>query len=253
MTRPFFMFPAISGFINMIFWLFAFLIMAAGLPLKAQDPVAIDDYLKKAGYYSDIYSGKTELPYSPRQYDNFPYYNKSDFTEGEIIYKKNNYSKQQIRLDLYQEQLVVLVPEKQYRVIVNPEGVERVSLFGKTFVWQAFPPKGKLKTGYYLMLFESDDLKLFYKESFVPEKTEKYDSFSDRRRVYISFDCKKQYYIWYNNQYYPAKNKSSFTKLFPQYKKQIDGFVKENKLDFRDNQSNSLTLLIRYCKELMAN
>ena len=248
------MIKIISGSLSAwrIFFLALALIINTFL-LNAQTNSVSDDYLKKVESYAEIYNGKIEMLYSPKQYNNFPYYFNSDFTEGEITYRKNIYSKQQVRLDLYKEQLIVVIPEKHYRVVVNPEGLERVSLYGKTFVWRVSSQKNKLKTGYYMVLFEGKDLGLFYKENFSPRGSERQDMITGRRISVFDFDKKTQYYVWYKDQYHSVKNKNSIKKLFPQYKKQIDRFLKENRLDFSNNKDYSLTLLSSYCEELMNN
>jgi len=50
-----------------------------------------------------------------------------------------------------------------------------------------------------------------------------------------------------------VKNKGSFSKLFPKYKKQINQFVKNNNLNFNKNTDISLASLAGYCEELITS
>ena len=47
--------------------------------------------------------------------------------------------------------------------------------------------------------------------------------------VYYQFRSKDEYYILYQDTFYPVKNKGDFLKLFPNQKKQINDFFAGNK------------------------
>jgi hypothetical protein len=116
-------------------------------------------------------------------------------------------------------------------------------LYNKTFLWLT-PPKGAgLKAGYYIQLFESGQIQLFCKESYSIQQ----------RQLIDYFDHNIRYYLFYNNRYYQVKNQGSFSKLFPQYKKQINQFVKTNGLNFKVNADASFTALAGYCEELITS
>jgi hypothetical protein len=73
------------------------------------------------------------------------------------------------------------------------------------------------------------------------------------QRLANSFTQKKQYYLLYNDQYNKVKDKGSLSKLFPQYKKQINKFSKAHSLNFKKNTKGSLTALAGYCEELLTS
>jgi hypothetical protein len=92
-----------------------------------------------------------------------------------------------------------------------------------------------------MLLTEGKQVKLLFKEKISINKT----------NLLSHFEKKPRYYICFNEQYYTVKNKKSFTKLFPQYKKQINAFAKEQKLDFINDASQSLTSLANYCEKVI--
>jgi hypothetical protein len=149
-----------------------------------------------------------------------------------------------VRLDLFKEQLILLVPRKKYGIVLDPKKVNKVSMYNKTFVWLSPPKESKLKNGYYMQLHSGKNIQLFYKETHSLEKR------ISLQQVSFYFDHTKRYYLLHNNRYLTIKNKTAFSKLFPQYKKQIKQFVKEHKLDFKQNPDESLTALAAYCEEL---
>lgn len=209
----------------------------------AQNDKVVQEYLKQAKDHSVIYNGELETVYTSIQYENTPYYVSDEFVPGHIYYKKNSYPNQRVRLDLYKDQLIVLTPENNYSVVVKSDKVKKVILHNKTFIYHTPPPKSGMKTGYYSLLHDGDNLKLLGRETFLLNQP------SDR--VTYDFFSSTKYYIFYNGEYHQVKNKRSFTKLFPAYKKQINKFVSEQSLDFRQHPEKSLVVLSKYCEELI--
>jgi len=62
-----------------------------------------------------------EMIYAPSLYENLPYYINADFTDATVVFRNNYFPNQKARLDLHLEQLVILSPEKQYGIILNPQ------------------------------------------------------------------------------------------------------------------------------------
>ena len=203
----------------------------------------IESYLKQAGDYAEIYTGRIETEYSRAQYENFPYYlSNNDFSEAAIVYKNKYYPNLRARLDLFKEQLIILPYEKRLGVVVDSQNIDRVYMYDKTFIWLNLPKESGIKTGFYLQLFNSEKIQLFSKNIF---------NLLHRHHTIFYFDRKTRYYLFFANRYHNVNNKNSFSKLFPQYKKQINQFSKDHKLNFKNNAEESLTSLAGYCEELI--
>jgi len=215
-------------------------VFACCIRISAQDAPVVD-YLQQVKYYADIYNGRMEPVYSTMVYEDLPYYKNSDFTDASFVYKDNYYPNQKARLDLFKEQLIILPPEKKFGIILSSQNVDRVSMYNRTFVLLNPPKESGIKNGYYMQLSEGEKVKLFCKETCSIRQ----------KQITYSFDHKITYYLLYGNRYYTVKNKGSFSKLFPQYKKQINQYVKDHKLNFRQNAEASLTFLAQYCEELI--
>jgi hypothetical protein len=212
--------------------------------IKAQDDPVMN-YLQQAKGNAEIFNGRMEAFYSIVQYKDLPYYMNANFTEATIVYRNNYYPNQRVRLDLFHEQLIILEPEKLYGIILDSHNVDKVFMYNKTIVWLIPTKESGLKSGYYIHLFEGNKLQLYCKEKYLPQQI--FQSHS----VINSFEHNVRYYLFYNNKYYPVKNKGSFYKIFPQYKKQINKYVKDNKLNFNQNMDISLTSLTGYCEGLL--
>ena len=223
-----------------LYLLFLYLTVICYSPVQAQDD-PVDNYLQRVGYYADIYNGRLEVIYNRLYYENLPYYMNADYTEASIIYRNNYYPNQKARLDLYKEQLIVLAPEKQYGIILDSPNVSKVYMYNKTFVWLVPPKESGLKNGYYIQLLAGNQLQLFCKENYLVQPKD----------ATYCFYPKTQHYLLCNQRFYSVKNKTSFFKIVPQYKKQINKFSRDSKLDFKHNKDKSLTDLAEYCEGLL--
>ena len=223
---------------------FLCLVVICHIHINAQG-TPVSKYLRQAGDYADIYNGRLETAYSTIRYKNLPYYRNANYTDATVVYKNNYYPDQKARLDLFKEQLILLAPDKRYGIILGSPNVKKVSMYDKTFIWLDPPKESELKTGYYMQIFEGEKIHLFCKEKYSPQET------VSRNTVIINFDHEIRYYLLYNNRYSSVKNKNSFLKLFPKYKKQINKFVKDNQLNFKQNPDKSFTSLAIFCEEIL--
>jgi hypothetical protein len=188
-----------------------------------------------------------ETPYNTLLFKTFPYYMKPDYTEATVVYRNNPYPHQRVRLDLFKEQLILLPPEKQFGVIVSFQNVEKIYMYNRTFV-RLVPTKGSgIKPGFYIQLLEKDKLHLYSKVTF------NFEQKIDNKQLSYGFEYRIRYYLLYNDRYHSMSNKGSFSKLFPQYKKQINKYAKDNKLNFKQNADESFTSLAGYCEELITS
>ena len=205
------------------------------------DPV--EKYLKEVGDFAEIYNGRIEQNYHSLLYENFPYYLSSDFTDASVIFKNKYYPNQKARLDLHKEHIIILPSEKRYGIIINSQDVDRVNMYGRTLKYFDAQKEAGIKKGFYIILNEGEKTQLFCKEHYTLRQ----------KQITFAFDLSIRYYLYHNNRFNVVKNKGSFTKLFPQYKKQINQYAKEHKQYFNQNTETSLTYLARYCEELLTS
>lgn len=215
------------------------------LPLGAQEYI-VKQYLEKAGDCAVIYNGELETPYSFVYYDEFPYYKSNEYAQGAIYYKGKYYPNQRIRLDLYKNQLIVLTPKTNLGKIVNAADVDKFVLGESTFI-NYFPSETEkpLKQGYYHLIMEGTLFKVLGKTQKIPVE-------NSGKSTYI-FNSKQNYYLLYNGGVYTIRNASILTKLFPQLKKQLKAYVKDNGLNFKTAPEESLYQIVNYCEEIVVS
>ena len=77
--------------------------------------------------------------------------------------------------------------------------------------------------GFYELMHEGTALKLFKKNKKIQNKV------LEKKVVYYQFRAKDEYYLLYNDLFYPVKSKSDFLKIFPNNKRQINDYFASNK------------------------
>lgn len=209
--------------------------------LHAQNNI-IEHYLKETKGYAAIYRGKMEHFYSSSIYENQPYYISDEFVDATVIYNKREYCNQKIRFDTYMGHFLILSPDG-YSIILDKKKVEKVQFHNREIISYTPPADSGLKEDYYLSLFEGNQLLLLGREKASVRVLSS--------KIEFTFDKHTRYYLIRNGQCHQVKNRKSFTKLFPEFKKQIKAFAKENQLNFKEDREYSLAALGRHCNELL--
>jgi len=207
---------------------------------------SISNYLNQTDAHADIFNGRIEQMYHQSMYRNFPYFVNAEFTEVTIVYRGNYYPNLQARLDLHREQLVVLPPGRQHPIAIHSQNVNRVYIHNRTFVWLTPPRNSGLESGFYMLLLEGENIQLLSKEKYLLRRNLQHE------RVVLDFNREVRFFLRHNDEYHAVSNRRSITRLFPEYRKEINSFSRTHRLNFgRQNRAESLTRLAAYCQELI--
>lgn len=220
---------------NLIFYLIVGL-WSIPLLTQAQD-TPFQEFRKEAEDFSMIYSGKTVSTYNRFQYYNLPYWETEEYRNGTLCYQGRIYTDVPLRYDLYQNELNILLP-KRIGVNVDKRKVNYFILNKVMFV----PYEG----GYQLILHDGHPLKLtsIIRCVFGNEVQEGTSSFKN-------FVFKEQYTLTIDGKEYEVKNKKSFIKCFPAYKKQLKKYAKEQALDFKTHRKDAFIAMTQYAETLI--
>lgn len=215
----------------------ALLFRSAGL--QAQNPT--EDYMNRAGAFSRLYSGQIVSRYSPVIYQGTPYYNGDNYVMGNIVFNGIIYPDMSIILDLYKQQALIVNPAN-YIVVIPHERIQKICIGDKTFMWITPGENSGLKnSGFYISYFDGEKVDLLCEERF---------SIPDPKAIPIVFENKVRYYLGIGGEYHLMRSKGDFLGLFPKYKKQINKYAKDNKLNFKTAKAQSMTALAAFCDKL---
>jgi hypothetical protein len=222
----------------------AFLFLLCCIPaaggLMAQDNPA-DRYLSAVQSRAMIYTGKSPLPY-PVHLLGHPFL---VFTEGTLYYDGVAYPRTHLLPDAYRGDLVVLTPDRSTEVILEPQLVDS-AVFGGRHLFYLRPDRrtGCPAEGYCFRVYEGETCRALERLSWSLYETSKNGVVSGR------FGVSRKFYILKDDVYYPVRSKNSVLKAVGAYRKELNAYAKERRLNFRRNTAEAIASLLQYYETL---
>lgn len=207
-------------------------------PVYTQQPL-FDEFKKVAGDYAALYTNKVEVSYSPYFYINHPYWDTDEFQNGAVCYDESLYTDVLLRYDTFKKQLIVITPEKRILLLVDMRKVNYFIIEDKKFI----PHNGTFAA----LLYDSPEMRLTQyvlcrMGAAVEKDRVSYKQFEKSMRFVLSKDGVEKV----------VTSRSSFLKLFPEYKKQLKKYAKEQQLSFGIlYRAEALTELTKYADSLI--
>lgn len=192
-------------------------------------------YLRKKGYVEYDYWGKEAFTTNSNTAESY--------AEGKLLYDGKVYPQVSMRLDLYTDDLMVLTPNITYGIILDPERVGYAEFNGYHILYiQPGKSSIPLPKGYYQQLYNSGKITILRKESF---------SF-DRANLKL-INWSRKYYIYKDGICHTVKNKKNVLNAFKSHKKELDQFIKNNRIDFKKNMEDALIAVTEEYNKLNKN
>jgi len=172
------------------------------------------------------------------------------YSEGEIIYNGVIYPKVTMLLDLYRDELIVVSTKSKYHIALDPVHLGFAEVHGQHVFY--LPPdsrKNAPQPGHYLLLHKDDNCSVIKKEIFNFSNPTNLTNYMLTNYVMTK---NIKFYILKDNIYYNVKSKGSVVNIFNSKKKELDKFVKENNLNFDndDNRENSIIAIVKQYEKL---
>ncbi len=206
--------------------------------VKAQHQQVLDEYLREAGDFSELFVGKLEVGYSPAVFRDFPYLISDEFVKGDVMYNGLWYRNVLMRYDAYLKQLVVNTPERQMNVSVPMHAVDKFILKGTSYE--------RRDDAIVAVLFSSPHMELIEQVDFFM-----YEDIMSKVSFRYSFFRSVKYFVLREGEKHEVGKLRSVLKLYPSIKKELKRFAKINRLDFSEGRKYSLVSLIKYTDELL--
>lgn len=212
------------------------------VPPEAQSGL-VNHYFSVAQEHALIYNGKKYSRYE-RQTTNHPYLTDNEFREGEVCYKGTVYPDIQMKLDLFRDELVVQSPNTLYPVVAEKTRIDYIILNGYRIINPSARNWQKQIGNEYILLLHDNRYPVIKK--YVITYEEKIDGLT----VEASFRIRERYYVVKENICYPVKNKGTLLKLFPDKKKELGRYAREQKLNFRKNPEQAFVTIVKQYEAL---
>jgi hypothetical protein len=201
---------------------------------------AIDLYYQSAGDQSRLLNGTEYTSYPFSFVEGSPYFITSQEQKGSIIYDKVEYANVSL---IYDEMMGVLIlVDEKHRIQLSNERITRFAIGSNSFVRLVSAGAGTStpETGFYEILYEGN-LSVFKKEM---KTIRQIYSYSQETSHLI--DTRTIYYFRKNNQYTRIESQKELLRFFSDRKKEIQHFIKSNKLSFKKDPDNLLTKVAVY-------
>ena len=202
--------------------------------------VGAQTYFSAASDFARLYVGPVEPQYSKTLWHDLPYYQgNTNMYKGRVSYHGVVYDDVQLRFDQLKQCIIVLPPGEKTFCIPEQEYVDWFEMDGHRYVHDV---EDSLRYASLLCDGTANGIRLYHSvwKVFDRERT-----FGGKK--YLKTLATKEHYtvVTADGAMYHVKRAKDVAKLFPEQKKQIKQFVRNNRLSFsRRERENSLTRLV---------
>ena len=202
--------------------------------------VGAQTYFSAASEFARLYVGPVEPQYSKTLWHDLPYYQgNTNMYKGRVSYHGVVYDNVQLRFDQLKQCIIVLPPGEKAFCIPEQEYVDWFEMDGHRYVHDV---EDSLRYASLLCDGTANGIRLYHSvwKVFDRERT-----FGGKK--YLKTLATKEHYtvVTADGAMYHVKRAKDVAKLFPEQKKQIKQFVRNNHLSFsRRERENSLMRLV---------
>lgn len=189
-----------------------------------------------------LYNGRLYADYAYTIKEGNPFFLSPGFNAGSIVCDGLLYENIPMMYDEINEEIVIKDPYGIYKFYLVNERVSGFEVLGHKFIRMVENDSNRsvISTGFYDVLYEGN-VGLYKKE----KKTIQEDiTFSEGLKRYIvQTDF---YYIKKANLFYPVNNKGSLLSILQNKRKEVQQFMRKNKLNLRKDKEHSFTQVAAY-------
>ena len=202
--------------------------------------VGAQEYFSSASDYARLYVGALEPQYPKSFWYDVPYYKgTTDMYDGRISYYGVVYDHVQLRFDQLKQRVVVVSPVEQYYCLPEQEHIDWFEMDGHRYVHD---PEDSTRYSSILCDGSTNGIQLYHcvwKENSRDKKVDE--------KKYLKGLATKDHYtlITPDGSMYHVKRAKDVAELFPEQKKQIRQYARQNRLSFsKREREHSLVKLV---------
>ena len=208
--------------------------------LAAIQHVEAQDYFSAASNYARLYVGAIEPQYQISSWYDIPYYKGStEMYKGRISYYGVVYDDVKLRFDQLKQRVVLLSPTENIFCLPEQEHIDWFEMDGHRYVHD---PEDSLRFAALLCDGSTNGIRLYHSEW----KVRCGEKNIEDKRYQIILNTKEHYtLVTSDGETYHVKRASDIAKLFPEQKKQVRQFARQNRLSFsKRERENSLMKVV---------
>lgn len=246
-----------GGIVNtfLLIAFFTFITTSIKAQLSASDSVfyqkAINNtkaiYHQSIGDQTGLYNGSQYAGYLFAFKDGgHPFFYIDAFSKGTIVYDNILHPAVKLKYDEVKE--VVVFEDTTHRIQLVGERISRFSISGNDFVriTKDTVQNASVSTGFYQLLYDGNMAVLKKEVKSIREVL-----VSNTEGIYRYIDVKKYYYVKRANEYYAVKRKKSVLEFYKDKRKELQQYIKRNKLNFKRDPDTFLVQTSAYYDQLI--
>ena len=236
--------PFISGFLFFCFEANAQYNESDSLLYKKAKEYAVSLYHENIKNESGLYNGSQYVVYAQTIQDGIPFFEITQPSNGNVTYWGVEYKNVPLLYDILKGEIITVVPSTNYLIKLNTEKVSSFEVLNHKFIRIAKDSSNKnIKTGFYDVLYDGQTA--VYKKEI---KTLNEDLSSGKLRTFILDE--NAFFIKKNNVFFTVSNKSSLLDILKDKKKEVQEFIRKNKLKIRKDKDNALPKIAAFYDEI---
>lgn len=176
-----------------------------------------------------------------------PYFN-DDFINGNVYTtSKTMFSDIPLRLNIFNDQMEFKSPEGNIAAIATPEIIEKVTIEDHVWFYAPYSTAKKIKRGF-LKLLVNGEAKLYVRPIVEFKDAVPPSGYKDAEPAQFKKQADTYYLRFGEEAAQLIENKKDLEKVFPDHKKEIAAFIKNNKINHR--KEDKLKELVDYYNSL---
>jgi hypothetical protein len=193
-----------------------------------------------------LFNGRLDKGYPYSFEEGTPYFLTNSWSRGTVNYEGKKYENVSLLYDVTLDELVYLYFDKVSRIRLIKEKVSEFSLMDHSFIHLATGSLhgASLAPGFYDRLY-------YGKVSLLARRTKHIETTfrhsGAERKVYN----KNQYFLQKGDEYLSIRNKRSFLSSLSDKRKELQQYMRQNKLNFRKETEKTITKTLAYYNELI--
>jgi hypothetical protein len=193
---------------------------------------AIEEFLEAKGQNLPVYNGIQHVGYPPL-IQGSAYYKSNDWQKGSVLYDGVLYKDVFLKYDMLKDELIIRQPSSLLGVILFSPRVYHFSLWNSTFTYKHKADSASIAEGFYEQL-------VMGKMSLLAKRKEIIEETIINTELFRKFVHNDQYYVMKADRYYAIKNQKDMLHLLGEKKKEIQKYLKKNKVKFKKDPENTL-------------
>ncbi|TDX00318.1 hypothetical protein [Dinghuibacter silviterrae] len=224
--------------LTLVLWLLPFH-RAAAQTDSAAFGVAVAQFHRLLAPENNLYNGGEYVDYASNLKSGIPYFGSKESYDGSVLYDGIRYDHLKLWYDLVYDEVVTVGSDGGFRLTLNSPRVASFTLGDRRFLRITKDDTHPVHTGFYELLYDGRVRLLRRTTKDIQELTT-----TEAVERYVETDS--SYYLVKEGQYDPLYKKKSVLAALADKKKEIQVFIRKNKIDLKKDKDAAFIQIITY-------